>query len=133
MKPTPTERRALDKARTLDALPLEDAAALAGRSDLLDFARRYDRLRLAETRLVRDVQQVGERADLLSMFQLYFGDAGRLNEEIDRLRSVTPEAIRSFAEDYMRPDNRAILTYLPKPSPSNRAGSAAGETSGSPT
>jgi predicted Zn-dependent peptidase len=48
------------------------------------------------------------------MFELYFADPGRLNHELDRLRAVTPEQIRSFAADRLGPDNRAVLTYLPK-------------------
>jgi predicted Zn-dependent peptidase len=69
---------------------------------------------LAETDLVRTLERVSGRADLLSMFELYFADPGRLNHELDRLRAVTPEQIRSFAADRLGPDNRAVLTYLPK-------------------
>jgi zinc protease len=69
---------------------------------------------VAVTRLVRGVQQVGERADLLSMFELSLGDAGRLNEEIDRMRAVTPDDVGDFAERWFGPDNRAVLTYLPE-------------------
>jgi predicted Zn-dependent peptidase len=69
---------------------------------------------LAETDLVRTLERVSGRADLLSMFELYFADPGRLNHELDRLRAVTPEQIRSFAADRLGPDNRAVLTYLPR-------------------
>ncbi|TVP54514.1 MAG: insulinase family protein [Gemmatimonadales bacterium] len=69
---------------------------------------------LAETQLLRQVERLGSRADLLSMHQLYFGDAERLNSEVDRLRSVTPERVRAFAETHLAADNRAILTYLPE-------------------
>jgi zinc protease len=69
---------------------------------------------LAETRLLRQVEQLAARADLLSMFQQIFGDAGRLNDELDRLRSVTPGRVREFAAAHLGPDNRAILSYLPE-------------------
>ncbi len=69
---------------------------------------------LAETQLLRQVERLGSRADLLSMHQLYFGDAERLNSEVDRLRAVTPERVRAFAESHLGADNRAILTYLPE-------------------
>jgi hypothetical protein len=44
MKPTPTERRALDLAETLTPLDLETASALAAAPDLTTFPRRLDRL-----------------------------------------------------------------------------------------
>jgi predicted Zn-dependent peptidase len=69
---------------------------------------------LTETHLVDTLQQVGERADLLSMFDQFFDDPGRLNTEIDRLRTVTTEGVREFASAYLGADNRALLTYLPE-------------------
>jgi zinc protease len=68
---------------------------------------------VTETDLVRSLERVGERADLLSMCDLYFDDPGRLNTEIDRLRAVTPEQVRAFAAERLGPDNRAVLTYVP--------------------
>jgi predicted Zn-dependent peptidase len=72
---------------------------------------------LTETDLVRALERASGRADLLSMFELYFGDPGRLNEQLDRLRSVTVEQIRSFAAEMLGPDNRAVLGYVPKGAP----------------
>ena len=69
---------------------------------------------LTETHLVNTLQQVGERADLLSMFDQFFDDPGRLNTEIERLRTVTTEGVRDFASTYLGADNRALLTYLPE-------------------
>ena len=66
-----------------------------------------------ETDLVRSLERVGERADLLSMFELYFDDPGRLNREVDRLRSVTADDVRRFAGERLGPDNRAVVTYRP--------------------
>jgi predicted Zn-dependent peptidase len=68
---------------------------------------------MTETGLLRRVQQVGERADLLSMFDQYFRDPGRLNTEVDRFRAVSRGKVEDFAGEYLGPDNRAILTYLP--------------------
>ncbi len=77
--------------------------------------REVDRaIALTETDLVRTLEHVAERADLLSMFDLYFDDPGRLNRELDRLREVTPDQIRRFAEQRLGPDNRAIVTYVPE-------------------
>jgi len=66
---------------------------------------------VAETDLVRGLEQVGERADLLSMFDLYFDEPQRLNREVDRLRSVGVEDVRRFAAERLMPDNRAVLVY----------------------
>jgi predicted Zn-dependent peptidase len=68
---------------------------------------------LMETDLVRRAERVGERADLLSMFELYFGEPERLNREVERLRAVTPERIRDFAEARLQPRHRAVVTYEP--------------------
>ena len=68
---------------------------------------------LMETDLVRRVERVGERADLLSMFELYFGEPERLNREVERLRAVTPERIRDFADARLQPRHRAVVAYEP--------------------
>jgi zinc protease len=69
---------------------------------------------LAETRLLRQVAQLATRADLLSMNQLLFGDADRINSEVDRMRAVTAADVRRVAAENFRSDNRAVLTYLPR-------------------
>jgi predicted Zn-dependent peptidase len=72
---------------------------------------------LSETDLVRGLEQVSERADLLSMFELLFDDPDRVNHEVDRLRTVTVEDVRAFAADRLGPDNRAVVTYEPRATP----------------
>ena len=72
---------------------------------------------LTESDLVRGLERVSQRADLLSMFELYFDDPNRLNTELDRLRAVTVDEIRAFAKERLGPDNRAVLIYEPKGSP----------------
>jgi len=71
-------------------------------------------LALTETHLLREIQHVGSRADLLSMFDQVFDDPGRLNTEVDRMRSVTRDQVREMARDYLGADNRALLTYIPR-------------------
>jgi predicted Zn-dependent peptidase len=68
---------------------------------------------MTETHLLREIQQVGERADLLSMFDQIFDDPGRLNTEVERVRAVTRDQVQDFAGAYLGPDNRAFLTYVP--------------------
>ncbi len=68
MKATPTERAALAAARALKPLTAEDAAALASAPDILTFARRHDRVRLAESRLA-EAADAWRRRDLrLSLY-----------------------------------------------------------------
>lgn len=93
----------------LEAALTAELEALADVSD----AEVQRALALAETRFLRQVAQLATRADQFSMYQQLMGDAGRLNSEMDRLRTVTPERVRSFAERYLGADNRAVLTYLP--------------------
>lgn len=69
---------------------------------------------VSETDLVRAIERAGDRADLLSMFNLYFDDPDRLNREMDRLRAVTPEGIRAFAHARLGTDNRAVVVYEPE-------------------
>jgi predicted Zn-dependent peptidase len=69
---------------------------------------------LTETALVRQIEQVGERADLVSMFDQLFDDPERLNGELERLRAVTPADASAFVERLLGADNRAVLTYVPE-------------------
>ena len=66
-----------------------------------------------ETRTLRALQQVETRADLLSMYATHFGTASRLNEDLVRLRRVTPQEVREWAEGHVHPDNRAVVRYIP--------------------
>jgi len=68
---------------------------------------------LTETALVRQIEQVGQRADLVSMFDQLFDDPERLNGELDRLRAVTPADASAFVERFLGAENRAVLTYVP--------------------
>ena len=96
--------------------PAELESALAGEIEGLESVREEEIQRaiaLTETRLVSEIQRVGERADLLSMFDQFFDDPGRLNSELERMRAVTPTQVSEFTRGFLGPDNRAILTYVP--------------------
>jgi predicted Zn-dependent peptidase len=68
---------------------------------------------LTETSFIRQIEQVGERADLLSMFSQFFDDPHRLNSEIERLCSVSSGDVENFTSEFLGEDNRAVLTYMP--------------------
>jgi len=97
-KPVEMEEALLEEVEGLDTVTQEE----------LDRA-----VALTETSLLQAIQHVGDRADLLSMFDQVFDDPARLNGEIDRVRSVTRDQVRDFAAKYLGPDNRAFLTYIP--------------------
>jgi zinc protease len=94
----------------LDEAVSAQVAALAEVSDA-DVARA---LALLETARLHELETVGERADQLSMFATQFNDPGRINTELDRVRQVSVADVREFARRYLQPDNRAVLTYVPR-------------------
>jgi predicted Zn-dependent peptidase len=69
---------------------------------------------LVETDLVRSLERVAQRADLLSMFDLYFDDPGRIGTELDRLRSVRLKQIHDFTRERLGEDNRAVVVFEPE-------------------
>jgi zinc protease len=79
---------------------------------------------LVETSLARSLGRAETRADLLSMFEMQFGDADLANSEMQRLREVTPERIREFGSEFLNDDNLAVLTFEPI---APRAGPAASD------
>lgn len=68
---------------------------------------------IASNRLL-ELQRVDERADALSMYETLFNDAGRVNTELDRVRAVTPQAVRDFARQHLSRERAVVLTYVPK-------------------
>jgi zinc protease len=66
-----------------------------------------------ESRHIFGLQQVGERADQLSMFTTLFDDPARINLELDRYRLVSPGDVRELAGEFLVAENRVVLTYVP--------------------
>ena len=71
---------------------------------------------LIETDLTTALQAASERADRLSMFATLLGDAGLINIQADRYRSVTARHVNDFASEQLATDNRAKLLYVPRTS-----------------
>ena len=87
--------------------------ALDGMADV-DQAEADRAVARSQTRLVKMLEAVEERADLLSMFTQYFDDPLRVLGEVERLRAVGPETVAQLAAQQFGSDNRAVLTYVPK-------------------
>lgn len=68
---------------------------------------------LIETSFVTSMQSAAERADQLSRFATYFGDASLINEQVERYGATTTAAVSALARERLGPDNRALLLYVP--------------------
>ncbi len=88
----------VDRARREGLTPAECARAMA----------------LAETSWVVALQSAAGRADRLSQYATYFGDAARLNTELARYRALTAAEVSAAARDLLGEDNRVSLVYVPR-------------------
>jgi predicted Zn-dependent peptidase len=68
---------------------------------------------LIETSFVTSLQSAAERADQLSRFATYFGDAALANEQVTRYQRVTTADVNALVRERLGPDNRALLIYVP--------------------
>jgi zinc protease len=69
---------------------------------------------LEETGFVSAVQTAGERADRLSRYATYLGDAALINEHLPAIERVTLSGVNGFVREWLGPDNRASLVYVPR-------------------
>ncbi|QQR46015.1 insulinase family protein [Myxococcus xanthus] len=60
------------------------------------------------------------RADLLASFALFFDDPARINRLETELMKVTPELIQKTAKEYLRRENRTVLTVTPATAPATK-------------
>ncbi|MDP8905571.1 MAG: insulinase family protein [Chloroflexota bacterium] len=68
---------------------------------------------LVESAELGALGRVEEVADRLSMYAALFDRPEMINEQLPRYLAVTAEQIRDVAQHVFRPDNRAIITYVP--------------------
>ena len=68
---------------------------------------------LIETFELESLQRVDERADRLGMYATLLDDPDMINRQLGRYLAVTAADIRSAAAEFLVPDNRAIITYVP--------------------
>ena len=59
------------------------------------------------------MQSAAERADQLSRFATYFGDAALINDQVARYGATTTAAVSALARERLGPDNRALLMFIP--------------------
>jgi len=82
--------------------------------DGVDAAEVHRAVALIQTMFVSSMQEASERADKLSLFTTYFGKPERLNEEVDRYRGVSVDAVNDFIRARLAENNRASLLYVPR-------------------
>lgn len=69
---------------------------------------------LIQTDMMTAMQTASERADRLSMFATFFGNAELVNKQAARYAAVTAEQVNAFARSRLIPENRATLIYVPR-------------------
>jgi len=100
------------EAEVIEQALLEETAALG---ELGPTDEELDRARvLYETSLTSDLEEAAERAERLVNYAVLFDDPDLLNSEIERYSAVTAADIRAAWSRFGRPDNRAILTFVPE-------------------
>jgi predicted Zn-dependent peptidase len=68
---------------------------------------------LIETDELAALQRVSERADRLSMYATLLDDPDEVNRQLERYLAVTREDVRAACAEFLVPDNRVVLTYVP--------------------
>jgi predicted Zn-dependent peptidase len=71
-------------------------------------------LNQAEADLAHQLESFEQRADLLSTFETYFGDANELERFADRYRSISKDDVMRATRQCLREDERVTVTYLPE-------------------
>jgi zinc protease len=107
-----TARPGVDIA-AVEAAYLEELEKLAAELPSEDELLRAKALTEADE--LGSLARVEERADRLSSFATLFDDPGLINTLLPRYLAVTAEDIRDAARAVFRSDNRAVLTYVPRP------------------
>lgn len=99
----------------LDTLVAEIEEEIALVRDELISERDYQKLQNKfENRYVNSNSSIRGIAGSLATNYLLYGDTGLINEEIEIYRSITRAEIREVAEEYLKPNQRVVIDYLPE-------------------
>ncbi len=64
-----------------------------------------------ESEIASSVGTMSSRAQSLAYYHLWYGDAGRINRELEAYREVTKEDLQRVARTYLKKDGRNTLHY----------------------
>jgi zinc protease len=67
-------------------------------------------------RWLHHLSRVEGRADTYNQYETLLGDAGLVDQALPKLLAVTAEDVIAAAADVMRPENRAVVTFVPEAS-----------------
>jgi zinc protease len=67
-----------------------------------------------ESRMVNSNTTIASRATNLANYHTFYGDANRINTELNNYMAVTPQDIQRVAQDYLKEEYRVVLYYMPK-------------------
>lgn len=71
---------------------------------------------IVETRIIQRLETLGGFggvADRLNMYNHHLGTPDYLVQDIGRYRNVTPDSVKAFAQEQLRPDARAVVHGVP--------------------
>jgi zinc protease len=71
----------------------------------------------AEANFVYRLQTVGGfggKSDQLNAYNVFIGDPGFFQRDLDRYRKVTPGEMQRAAREWLRPDGRVVLSVVPR-------------------
>ena len=71
----------------------------------------------AEANFVYRLQTVGGfggKSDQLNAYNVFVGDPGFFDRDLDRYRRVTAASVQRVARDWLRPERRTLLSVVPK-------------------
>jgi zinc protease len=88
---------------------LNELMALADEPDLDNELQKV--INKAESTLIFQESHYLTKAGNLAQFELY-GDAGMVNNEVDKYQLVRPDQLRRVAREIFRPENSSVLYYL---------------------
>jgi predicted Zn-dependent peptidase len=98
----------------LSTLNTEIEEEIAKVRDSLISEKDYQKLQNKfETRFVNANSSVEGIAGSLATYYMLYGDTDLINEEIEIYRSITREEMKEVANKYLKPNQRAVIDYLP--------------------
>lgn len=59
-------------------------------------------------------QRVYSKSEMLQHFRRFHGDPSEVNRDLDRYMAVTVDEIREMARKYLTPQNRTVVTVVPR-------------------
>ncbi len=102
---------------SLDTLNAEIEEEIAKLRNELISERDFQKLQnKAENSFVNSNSSVAGIANSLARNYLLYGDTSLINDQIDIYRSITREDIKRVANEYLKPNQRVVLEYLPESS-----------------